>query len=122
MNALRDDQSLREDGRVGAAIDALLGRFAGPARAVSGIRPAVTTSEHALAAGALLLPFVFLAALDSCASGLADCAALRIGLLIWFLFLLALWLAFPIVSAALLRRAQLLAERQGKETHESNPA
>ncbi len=75
-----------------------------------------------LGAGVFFLPLGYLAYADSCVAGLANCTALWIGLLIWFFFLLALWLAFPIVSAALLRRAQLLAARQGKETYESVPS
>ncbi len=75
-----------------------------------------------LGASVVFLPLMFLAYADSCASGLADCTALRASLFIWFFFLLALWLAFPIVSAALLRRAQLLAVRRREETHESMPS
>lgn len=75
-----------------------------------------------LGAGTFFLPLLFLATADSCVDSLASCGALELGLLIWFFSLLALWLVFPVASAALLRRAQLLAARQGKETHESVPS
>ncbi len=62
-----------------------------------------------LGAGTFFLPLLFLATADSCVSSLASCGALELGLPLWVIFLLALWLVFPVASAALLRRAQRLA-------------
>lgn len=62
-----------------------------------------------LGAGTFFLPLLFLATADSCVSSLASCGALELGLSLWVIFLLALWLVFPVASAALLRRAQRLA-------------
>lgn len=56
MQASRDHQSRREEGRIGTVIDALLDRFGEPAIAASGHRSPVTTSERTLAAG---IEFVF---------------------------------------------------------------
>ena len=61
-----------------------------------------------LGAGVVFGPLFFLAAADSCVDDGDACAALQWGVWLGALFWLALWLAFPVVSAALLRRATSL--------------
>ncbi len=128
FNSTRLPRHPRERGGVATASLEGLGYLGiGGVGWISAGRPAVGIPILAvrfvmLGAGVFFLPLGFLAYADSCVYELANCVALRIGLLIWFFFLLALWLAFPIVSATLLRRAQLLAARQGKETHEMVPS
>lgn len=128
FNSTRLPRHPRERGGVAAASLEGLGYLGiGGVGWISAGRPAVGIPILAvrfvmLGAGAFFLPLGFLAYADSCVYELANCVAPRIGFLIWLFFLIALWLAFPIVSAALLRRAQLLAARQGKETYESVPS
>lgn len=62
-----------------------------------------------LGAGSVYLGIVYLVTLDGSFYGLGRSAALELGLILWFVFLLALWLAFPVASSLLLRRAQRLA-------------
>jgi hypothetical protein len=58
-----------------------------------------------LGAGVVFLPLFFLAAADECVDDGENCTSLQLGVLLASLFWLALWLAFPLVSAALLRAA-----------------
>ncbi len=58
-----------------------------------------------LGAGTIFLPLFWLGAADACVDDGGDCTALRTGTALASLFWLALWLAFPLTSAALLRSA-----------------
>lgn len=58
-----------------------------------------------LGAGVVFLPLFFLAATDECVDDGENCMSLQLGVLLASVFWLALWLVFPVVSAALLRAA-----------------
>jgi hypothetical protein len=73
-------------------------------RAAIGV-PVLVVRLLMLGAGVVFLPLFGLAAADSCADGGDSCVSLQLGVLFDFVFLLALWLAFPVASATLLRRA-----------------
>lgn len=58
-----------------------------------------------LGGGAFFLPLVLLAQADFCVYN-ESCAVQTAGVGLWVIYLAALWLAFPVASAALLRRAE----------------
>ena len=64
-----------------------------------------------LGAGVVFLPLLWLGAADECVSDGKACAGLRTGAILVSFFWLALWLAFPMFSGALLRAASGLGLR-----------
>ena len=95
MQASRENQPRREEGRLGTAIDALLDRFGEPAVAASGNRSPVTISERALATA---IEFVFGLFLLS-GMGFAYLGRRAVGWIVLLVRLAALYVAALIVGS-----------------------
>jgi len=102
--------AMQNQANVNAVLETLGWFGAGGIGWISSGRPAIGVTVLLvrfvmLAGGLAFLALFYSAAANECADGGDACVALQLGVLLAFVFWLALWLAFPVLSGALLRAA-----------------